>query len=177
MTSLILFLLFCQAFGAVIGIITAIWGEFAYIHAMHDGKLDVAERAHLSVIARGLRFGMTLLLLSSLGLVIISFALQGALQPAMTASYWIFIALALLVIVTSWALSRRKVSFALGSAAVLTAWWLLAYLTLGQLPTLSFTSAIALYVILTAVIYAVLRYIRVLALDGAMKHHLAQKTE
>ena len=162
MNALILFFFFCQVLGAFIGALTAIWGELAYIHAMKDGKVDAAERAHLNVIAKGLRWGMSLLLLASLALIIISSTLQGVIQPALTASYWIFMVFALTIIGLSWALSIKKVSFALGSTAALTAWWLLAYLTLGRL-ALSFGAAIALYVVLTAVLYVVLRYIRVLA--------------
>jgi len=163
MTALILLLLFCQVLGALVGVCTAIWGELVYIHAVRDGKIDTAERAHLNVIARGLRFGMTLLLIASFGLIVVSFILHVAVQPAQTASYWIFITLALLIIGISWALSRQNISFALGSAAALTAWWLLAYLVLGQFPLLSFGSAAALYVVLTVVIYAVLHLIRFFA--------------
>lgn len=162
MTTLILFLLFCQTLGAGVGVFTAIWGELAYIHAMRDGHVDNAERAHLRVIAHGLRFGMTLLLLASLALIIISYVLGATVQPALTANYWTLIALALLIIYLSWALSRRHISFPLGSAAALTAWWLLAYLTVGKLP-LSFGAATALYVVLTAVLYIVLRIFRAIA--------------
>lgn len=164
MPTLILFLLFCQALGAVAGVSAALWGEFAYIHALNDGKIDSAERAHLRSIGHSLRFGMTLLLLSSFALVIVAFIVQGTPQPALTEGYWIFIALALTAILISWALARRRISFALGSAAVLTAWWLLAYLVLGRFPLVSFGGAIALYVVLTAVIYAVLSFFRFLAL-------------
>ncbi len=164
MVALILFLIFCQALGACVGVFTAIWGELAYIRAMRDGKLDSAERAHLRIIGHGLRFGMTLLLLASFALVVVAYALRGTPQPALTAGYWIFVALAFLVIGFSWALSRRHISFAFGSAAALTAWWLLAYLTLGRLPVLSFGSAVALYAVLTAVIYVVLYCVRLLAL-------------
>ncbi len=164
MNTLILFLVFCQAFGALVGASTAIWGEIAHIIAMRDGKIDIAERAHLRIIGNGLRFGMTLLLLASFVLVAISYSLHGTVQPAMTASYWVFMTLALLIIGISWALSRRNISFALGSTAAFTAWWLLAYLALGQLPALSFGGAIALYIVLSAVMYAIFHYIRLLAL-------------
>jgi len=164
MTNLVIFLLFCQTLGACIGVFTSVWSEFAYIHAMRNGRIDSAERTHLNIIAKGLRFGMTILLIASFALVIIAYSLHGALQPALTASYWTFISLSLLIIGVSWALSRQHVSFALGSAAIITAWWLLAYLTLGQLPIFFFGSAIALYVVLTAIVYVVLRYIRILAL-------------
>ncbi|MFA5942096.1 MAG: hypothetical protein WC798_00270 [Candidatus Paceibacterota bacterium] len=162
MTKLILFLFFCQVLGAFTGACTAIWGELAHIRAMRDGEIDTAERAHLRVIAHGLRFGMTLLLLSSLALAVVAYALHETLQPALTANYWIFTLLTLLVIGFSWALARRRVSFTFGSAAALTAWWLLAYLTLGRL-TIPFGSAVALYVVLTAVIYGLLRTIRIFA--------------
>ena len=163
MIALIFFLIFCQAFGACIGAFAALWGEVAYIIAMRDGKISVAEHAHLRAIGNGLSFGMTLLLLASLGLVIISFTLQGALQPALTASYWILITLSLLIVVVSWALARRQISFVAGSAILFTAWWFLAYLTLGLLPMISFGAAAALFVVLVAVFYAMLYYARFFA--------------
>ena len=169
MTSLISFLVFCQALGASIGAVTVLWGEFAYIRAMRDGEIDIAERAHLDIIARGLRFGMTLLLLASLGLVIVAYILQATTQPALTPAYWTLIMLSLLVIGISWALSRKKVSFAVGSAIIFTSWWFLSYLTLGWLPHLSFGSAVALLVVATVVAYALFYYIRLLAAHLAPK--------
>ena len=169
MTSLISFLVFCQALGASIGAVTVLWGEFAYIRAMRDGEIDIAERAHLDIIARGLRFGMTLLLLASLGLVIVAYILQSATQPALAPSYWTLIMLSFLVIGISWALSRKKVSFAAGSAIIFTSWWFLSYLTLGWLPHLSFGSAVALLVVATVVAYALFYYIRLLAAHLAPK--------
>ena len=163
MTSFISFLVFCQALGASIGAVTVLWGEFAYIRAMRDGEIDIVERAHLDIIARGLRFGMTLLLLASLGLVIVAYILQSATQPALTPAYWTLIMLSFLVIGISWALSRKKVSFAAGSAIIFTSWWFLSYLTLGWLPPLSFGSAVALLVVATVVAYALFYYIRLLA--------------
>jgi hypothetical protein len=160
--------------GAFTGAFTAIWAELVYIYAMRppatpahagragDGKIDSAERAHINIITHGLRFGMTLLLLASLALIVIAYVLNVVMQPALTASYWIFMTLALLIIGLSWALARHYLSFSLGSAATLSAWWLLAYATLGQLP-ISFGAAIALYIVLTAVLFVVLHSIRLLA--------------
>lgn len=180
MTDFVTFLVFCQALGASVGAVTVIWGEFAYIRAtslavdgksrqVRDEEIDVAERAHLNIIAKGLRFGMTLLLLASFGLVIVAYILQAVTQPALTPAYWILIMLSLLVIGISWALSRKKVSFAVGSAIIFTAWWFLSYLTLGWLPQLSFGSAIALLLVATVVTYALFHYIRLLS------GHFAQK--
>ena len=163
MITLIPFLAFCQALGAFVGALTALWSEIAYILAMRDKKIDSAERTHLRIIGRGLRFGMTLLLISSLALVIASYSLHGALQPAMTANYWILIVLALLTIGISWALARRNIHHTLGSAAAFTAWWFISYLTLGQLPGISFGTAIAIYLVLTAIIYVVFYCVRFFA--------------
>ncbi len=172
MTALVLFFFFCQALGAAIGVAASLWGEMSYMSAMWKGQKDIAERAYLRIIGSGMRYGLGLSLLASLFLVILAYVFNTSPQPALTASYWMFIAFAFLIIISAWAIVRKHVSFALGSAATLTAWWLLAYLTLGRLPVFSFGSAIALYVILTAIVYAVLRYVRFLALDSAMKHRL-----
>lgn len=164
MPNLVPFILFCQALGALIGAFATIWGELAYIRAMRDGKIDHAERAHLRTIAHGLRFGMTLLLISSFALVVVAFLSRASLQPVLTSSYWTLIVLALLVVYISWALSRKRISFALGSAIAFTAWWFLAYLTLGWMPTLSFGATITFFIVATAIFYAILGYARSLAL-------------
>ncbi len=157
MLAIVSLLVFFQALGASIGALTAVWGEIAYMRAMRDGKIDVAERAHLRVIAHGLRLGMLLILLSSLGLVVTAYVFEANIQPALTASYWILIALALLIVGISWALSRRRISFSLGTAALFTAWWFLAYLTLGWLPLISFGAATAFFLVATMIFYAVLQ--------------------
>lgn len=155
--------MFCQALGALAGAFAAVWSELAYIRAMRNGEIDAAERAHLHIIARGLRFGMTLILLSSLGLVFVDYTLRMSEQPALSASYWISISLALLIIYVSWSLSRRRISFAYGSAIVFTAWWFLALLLAGQLPALSYGAAVALFAVAAAIFYALLQYVRMLA--------------
>ena len=149
-----------QALGALIGVAAAVWAQIAYLRALSDGVVSYAERAHLRAIGVGLRFGLLTVLLSSLGLVILAYADRAQLQPALTTSYWVLVGLAALVIVLSWALARKRVPFLLGSAAAFTAWWFLAYLTLGLLPVSSFGSAVALYVIAVAVLYAVISYAR-----------------
>ena len=132
MEALISLLVFCQALGALGGALAVVWGELAYVRAMRDGKIDSAERTHLRIIAHGLRFGMMLLLLSSLGLIIIAYWLRTTPQPALSASYWMLI--------------------------------VLAYLTLGLFPPISFGAAVAFFVVATAIFYAVLQSGRFLAL-------------
>src|SRR3989344_2554528 len=97
---------------------------------MRDGTVDSAERAHLNIIAHGLRYGMALLLLASLGLVVASYTQHAALQPALSPTYWTFIAFAFVVIGVSWALSRRRLSFPLCSATLFTAWRVVSSLPL-----------------------------------------------
>ena len=164
MIAFIAFIIFCQALGALVGAFAVIWGELAYLRAMRDGRIDHAERAHLHTIAHGLRFGMTLLLLASLALIIVEYLAHAAVQPGLTPGYWMLMAFAALVVYVSWALSRGRISFALGSAIAFTGWWFLAYLTLGLLPPLSFGATIGFFVVATAIFYAILQYARMLAL-------------
>ena len=163
MTAFISFILFCQVLGALIGAYTTIWSELAYIRAMRDGKIDHAERAHLRVIAHGLRFGMVLLLISSFALVVVAYFSHSILQPAFTSTYWTLITFSLLVVYASWALSRKHISFALGSAIAFTAWWFLAYITIGWMPPLSFGGTVGFFVVATGIFYAILQYARMLA--------------
>ena len=158
-------LLLVQALAALLGALSTVWGEFAYVRAIGDGRVDAAELAHLNATARGLYFGMTLLLLSSLGLVVLAYLTDASLQPAQTASYWSFIAVALLVTLLAWGRSRGHIPFSLGSAAIFTGWWFLTYLAFGQLPLRSFGAAIALYVVATAILYGALRLIRYLMIS------------
>jgi hypothetical protein len=160
----LIFLLIClQSFGACVGAFAAIWGEVVYILATRDGKIDKAERAHIKAIGHGLRFGMSLLLLASLALVIVDYTLQVMLQPALTASYWSFIVLAVIAIVVSWLLAHKKISFIAGSAISISAWLFMVYLALGLLQVTSFISVIAMFVVLVVVFYAVIYYVRLLA--------------
>jgi hypothetical protein len=166
MDTLVGTLVVCQALGALVGTVSAVWGELAYVKAMRDNAIDTAERAHLDTLAHGLWVGMSILLSASLALVVLAFVQDATLQPALTPVYWSFMSLALLVTLLVWALSRRRVSFPLGSAAILTAWWMLLYMALGRFPELGFGAVIATYVVATALMYAVLQYARFLAWRG-----------
>ena len=157
------FLVFCQALGAIVGVTTTVWSELAYLKAMRDGKINNAERMHLLIIGHGLRYGLTLLLLASIGLVITAFINKSALQPALTPSYWILMVVALVIISVSWGFARRHLSFRIASATLFTAWWFIVYLSFGLLP-LSFGSAAASFVVAAVIFYALLHYARLLAL-------------
>ncbi len=160
MTTLTAVLVAIQALGAVIGAGYAVWAEIAYFRAARDGVIDTAERAHLRNIAHGLRWGMSLLLLASLGLVISAYTSQVVPAPALQSAYWIQTALAFLIILLSWLLSKKRIAFALGSAGIFSAWWFLALLALGQVPAIALGSAVALYILATALLLALFWYIR-----------------
>ena len=168
MDILLPLLVFMQALGAVVGVVYAILAELAWMAAVKDGRLDRAERVHLTHLANGLRFGMASILISSFGLVVIAYFKHG-MQPAETASYWTMILLAVLVVGLSWALSRKKIPFALGSAAIFTGWWFLALLVLGQVPEMNFGSALAFYAVATSVFAGILYYSRMLILNSVQK--------
>jgi hypothetical protein len=163
MTGLTSFFLVLQAVGAGVGVISAVWAEFAYVRAMRDGRVDAAERLHLDTIALGLRYGMLLLLVSSLSLVILAYGAGTAVAPATTSGYWSFMALALLVIVLASTLSRRRLSFSLASAAIFTGWWFLLYIALGRLPAMTFGGSVALFLIAATLLYGVLYSARIYA--------------
>jgi hypothetical protein len=163
MGALISLLVLCQALGALVGAGTAIWSEFSYLRAMRDGEIDRAERAHLRVLGHGLRFGLVLLLLSSLGLVVAAYSLHAAIQPAVTPEYWASVLLALLIVYIAWALAHKRLSFTLGSTLAFTAWWFLAYLMIGMVPPLSFGAITAFFIVAAGIFYGLLQYARMLA--------------
>lgn len=164
MDTVVVLLVLFQAAGALLGAITAVWGELAYFRAVRDGKIDTAEYEHIKRIAIGLRFGMTGMLLSSLGLVVVAYLQKAYPQPATTPGYWTLVLVSLLIVSVSWALSRKRISFARGSVVIFSAWWFLAYLSLGWLPPLTFGAMTALFVVATALFYAFLHSARFLAL-------------
>ena len=156
-----------QAAGAVLGAGGAVFAEIFYLRALQDGKIDDAERAHLGVVALALRWGMLILLVGSIGLVLTDFVYVVPVQPALTHVYWIEMGLAFAVIFFSWALSRRKVGFVISSAAVFSGWWFLALLVFGRLPDMGFGAAIAFYIVLVAIVAALLWYLRMLTAPPA----------
>lgn len=151
-----------QAIGAVVGAGGAVFAEIFYLDAIRDGVIDAAERAHLRIIAHSLRWGMLLVLLSSICLVLLNFIYEAWPQPALTAAYWTEMALVFVIIYASWAMSKRIISFTLGSAAVFSAWWYVALLVFGKMPALSFGASLALYAVSTAILFGLLLYARML---------------
>lgn len=162
MTELLTTFALVQAAGAAIGAGGAVFAEIFYLRAIQDGKIDTAERAHLLIIVRGLKWGMILLLVGSIGLVVTAFAYAVPVQPAETHAYWVEMGLVFAIIFASWALRRKLMGFMLSSAAIFTGWWFLAFLVFGRLPSMSVGEAVALYLVTTTLIMVMLLYARML---------------
>jgi hypothetical protein len=160
MNELLITFTLIQAVGALIGAGGSIFAEIFYVRAIQDGTIDDAERAHLQIIAEGLRWGMFTLLTGSIGLVLTDFVYVVPVQPALTTAYWVQMVLALAIIFFSWALSRHWVSFTMGSSAVFSGWWFMALLVFGRLPAMSFGASIALYVVACGLTAGLLAYAR-----------------
>lgn len=158
------FLLFCQTLGALGGAFSAVAAEIAYVRALRDGHIDKAERRHLELLTHGLRYGMLLLLLASIGTVVYAYVYHAPTQPALSTSYWIFMVLALIVIILTWATGRKVISFSVGSAGLFAGWWCMAYLAMGLFPQLSLVSSLFAYLILAGVFLGLLHYARFLTI-------------
>lgn len=156
MTALVVLFAVGQMLGALIGVGSAVWSELAYMRALRDGRIDKGEKEHFKIIGRGLRFGMTILLLSSLGLIICAYVLQST-PPALTASYWLLVLLSALIIGISWAFAREALPFAEGSIIVFSAWWFLFYLVSGQLTLTSIGAAISFFILATVLLMVIVK--------------------
>lgn len=152
----------CQAVGAIIGVGSAIIGEIEYAHASRDGKISEAEHRHLEIIHRGLRFGMSMVLLASFGLVVLAYQAEADPQPVLTTGYWLLMIFAFIIIGASWAMARKVTTVSRGSVVAFTAWWFLAFLTLGQLPISSIGASVAAFimaVLLFGIVFVATRHL------------------
>ena len=167
MNTLTLLFTLMQAAGAVVGAGGSVFAELFYLRAVKDGAIDEAERAHLSTVAGALRIGMLIYLIGSVGMVIMSFAYLTPLQPALTHTYWIQAGLVFAILFFAWALSRKLVSFTVGSAGVFAGWWFITFLVFEKLPAITFGAAVGIYLVATAVVAAFLYYVRTLLRGSA----------
>lgn len=160
MSALTAFFVYTQALGALGGALAAVWGEIVYVRAVEDDCVTTAERTQLHVVAASLRYGMGMMLISSLALVVISYHSGAALQPALTGSYWLFMVLALGVVYIAKRMSEGRMAHLTGTAVLFATWWFLAYLSFGLVPALPFGALVALYLFASVVLFGVLQYVR-----------------
>jgi hypothetical protein len=134
-----------QVVGAVIGAFFAVVAEMRYVAALRDGKVTTKERRHIVATGRGLRFGMTLVLLSSLGLAALTVAHGSGKDLLLSPSFGALFGVVLLIGAVSWLMAKRPKTFVWGSLVTFSAWWYLVYMTLGALPIRSLMAALALF--------------------------------
>ena len=156
MSALVILFTALELCGALIGAAFSIRAEYAWLKAMRDGHIDRAERAHLDEIADGLRYGMVLLVVSSIALVFLSYASGAPLQPATTGTYWSMMTVILVIVIAAWAHSHEWIGFSLASAAVFSGWWFLLYLIIGFVPSVSFGELVGAFIASTILLYAIL---------------------
>ncbi len=134
-----------QLMGAVVGAASAVLAEVWYLEALRDGKVTRKENKHIAVATHGLRFGMSLVLLSSLGLLVTDYLLGGGRSAVLTPSYGALFGIIVLIFAISWTMSKRPKTFAWGSLVTFSAWWFMVYLTLGALPIDSLVAAAGIF--------------------------------
>jgi hypothetical protein len=146
--------------GALVGTGMTTYAEIFYTHAVSDGEIDHHERKYLRRLFRGFTFGMTLVLLSDLVLIVLEYLIPNAPQAVLTAPFWSLQILTVLILLLGWLLSKRRIMWWLGSAAVLSAWWILLGIDLGTFNSSGYLELLFNYVLVTALFAALLSFLR-----------------
>jgi hypothetical protein len=149
-----------STFGALIGAGFTTYAEIFFDHAVSDGEIDHHERKYLRRLFKGFAFGITLVLFSNLALIVLEYLIPDAPQSVFAAPFWAMQILTLLIIVTGLMLSKRRIQWWLGSATVITAWWMLLLIDLGYFNTSGFLDLVFIYVIVTALVASTLSFLR-----------------
>ena len=158
--ALIPILVALNTFGALIGVGFTTFAEIFYTHAVSDGEIDHHERKYLRHLFKGFTFGITLVLFSNLALIVLEYLVPDAPQAVLAAPFWALQTLTLLIIATGWLLSKRRIAWWLGSAMVLTAWWVMLFIDLGSFNTSSFLTLVFEYILVTGLVAGLLSYAR-----------------
>jgi hypothetical protein len=165
MTSeLLSFFLELHTLGAIICAGYVAFAEFFYTKAASDGIIDHHERKYLRHLFSGLRFGMSIVLVSSIALIVLEYLLPDSPQDVLSAPFWALQTLTLLVLFFAWLLSRKNAEWWFVSAAILTGWWMMLLIDLGYLQQfqLTYFMYLLLYFVVSLVLSGVLSYIRIL---------------
>ena len=149
-----------NTFGALVGTGMTTFAEIFYTHAVSDGEIDHNERKYLRRLFKGFTFGITLVLLSNIALIVLEYLVPDASQAVFAAPFWALQTLALLIIITGWLLSKRRIAWWLGSAMVLTAWWVMLLIDLGFFNTTGFLVLAFDYILVTALVAGILGFAR-----------------
>lgn len=158
--------------GALLGAGSVTLAEWWYLHGVAHGKLDAVETRHIKSTFFGLRWGMSLVLLSGLGLIVVEYFLPEVPQHVLFTPFWMTNALTVLILILGFLLSRKLVPLWFGGSASFTAWWMIVLLDASHVQgtTPSFVSLCISYVVTTILVVFSLACIR-----GMLRAH-QQKT-
>ncbi len=158
--ALIQLAILTNVIGALLGTAFTTYAEIYYTIAASDGRIDHHERKYLRHLFRGLRFGMTLVLLSGIALIVLEYLVPSGQQAVLASPFWMLETLIFLVLILGRQLSEKRVTWWLGSAGVLSAWWMILLIDFGVFNQFGYLILVSLYVLTTLVVAGILGYIR-----------------
>jgi small-conductance mechanosensitive channel len=167
-TALILSAL--HTIGAVLGAGGVTFAELLYAQGIADGKIDASEEKHIRATFFSLRWGMSLLLISGVGLIVVEYLLPNTPQHVMLTPFWVMNTLTVVILLFGFLLSRRTISLWLGGSVALTSWWMILILDAWQGPSPSYTVLMFTFVLACGFVAFVLACIR-----GLLKAHAEHK--
>jgi hypothetical protein len=160
-----------NALGAIIGTAFVTWGEIFYTRAAADERIDHHERKYLRHLFRSMKFGMLLVLISSVALVVLEYLVPTAPETVLTSPFWALQTFVWLILILGWLLSKDRVAWWFGSAAILVAWWMIVLIDFGFLDSYTYLVLIAAYVVVTFVLAGLLGYVRIWTRRHLSSHH------
>jgi hypothetical protein len=146
--------------GALIGAGSVTFAEIFYTTAAADGVIDHHERKYLRHVYHGLTYGMVLVLFSGLALVILEYLVPNAPQTALAGPFWALETLTIAVLFFAELLSHKQTSWWLGSAAILTCWWMILLINLGVFSSYNFSVILFVAILATLLVAGVLQCLR-----------------
>ncbi len=125
MPTLIFVIALIHALGAGIGAAGITFAEVRYLKAVADGNIDTHERDYIRTTFWALRWGMAIVLLSSIALGIVQYQLPGAPQAVLAVSFWASTTIALVIILAGYALAKGIMPWSIASALGFAGWWMI----------------------------------------------------
>ncbi len=165
-TDLVFIFATLTSLGAALGAVGITMGELFYTRAAADGKIETCEKEYIRATFWTLRYGMSLVLISSIAQIVTQYFAIDAPQDVLTPAFWFSLISALCVIFAGWGIARNRIPWWLGSAIGFTGWWTIFVLTAWRNLPYSFFTLLITFVIGTAVVAGLFSAIRSLAMHG-----------
>jgi hypothetical protein len=108
--------------GAALGAAGVTFAEILYLKASADGRIDRRERDYVRAAFWALKWGMGVVLLSSIALIFAQYAAGGA-QLVLMPAFWASLTLALVILLCGYELSKKRIPWAVATGFGFAAWW------------------------------------------------------